>query len=59
MDFSSRVLSLLPKAWAITTPALSITPGRVLCAYAELPEGYVPQTPHTHVHTHALPEKVK
>ena len=41
------------------TPALSITPGRVLCAYAELPEGYVPQTPHDHVNTHTLPEKVK
>ena len=40
------------------TPALSITQGRTLCAYAELPEGYVPQAPHTHVHTHALPEKV-
>ena len=40
------------------TPALSITQGRTLCAYAELPEGYVPQAPHTHVHTHAMPEKV-
>jgi len=33
-------------------------PGRVLCAYAELPEDYEPQVPHTHVHTHSLPEKV-
>ncbi|MBQ9698108.1 MAG: hypothetical protein IJV46_06175, partial [Acidaminococcaceae bacterium] len=40
------------------TPSLSITPGRVLCAYAELPEDYVPQAPHSHVHTHALPEKI-
>lgn len=40
------------------TPAFSITPGRVLCAYAELPEDYEPQVPHTHVHTHSLPEKV-
>ena len=41
------------------TPAFSITPGRVLCAYAELPEGYVPQAPHSHVHVHSLAEKVK
>ena len=39
------------------TPSFSVTPGRVLCAYAELPEDYVPQAPHTHVHTHTLPEK--
>ena len=32
------------------TPSFSITPGRVLCAYAELPEGYVSQAPHNHVH---------
>ena len=41
------------------TPAFSITPGRVLCAYAELPDDYEPQVPHTHVHTHALPEKAR
>ena len=40
------------------TPALSITQGRTLCAYAELPEGFVPQSEHTHVHTHALPKKI-
>ena len=41
------------------TPAFSITPGRVLCAYAELPEGYVPQASQTHVHTNAVPGDVK
>ena len=34
------------------TPSFSITPGRVLCAYAELPEGYVSQSPPSHVHSH-------
>jgi len=39
------------------TPALSITQGRTLAAYAELPEDYVAQAPHTHLHTHVLPKK--
>ena len=38
------------------TPSFSITPGRVLCAYAELPKDYVPQALCPHTHAHTLPE---